>query len=90
MPGIPVSISSDVLPEIREFERASTTTLNAALQPVVGHYLERLENSLRQAGCEGQILIGDKDVTHLSAAERDSLAAHLHQVRDALVPADDE
>ena len=56
-PNAYVSCSSDILPEIREFERASTTTLNAALQPVVGHYLERLENSLRQAGCEGQILI---------------------------------
>jgi len=38
--------SSDILPEIREFERSSTTVLNAYLQPVVGAYLGRLEEAL--------------------------------------------
>src|SRR6185312_8423699 len=49
--------SSQILPEIREYERASTTALNAYLQPVVGNYLQRLDQSLRQEGFGGQILI---------------------------------
>ena len=56
-PNAYVSSSSQILPEIREFERASTASLNAALQPVVGRYLERLENTLRSEGFTGQILI---------------------------------
>ncbi|MSQ69857.1 MAG: hydantoinase/oxoprolinase family protein [Betaproteobacteria bacterium] len=56
-PNAHVSCSSQILPEIREFERASTASLNAALQPVVGNYLERLEATLREQGFCGQILI---------------------------------
>lgn len=56
-PNEHVEISSNILPEIREFERTSTTVLNAYLQPIVGRYLERLQASLTDAGCRGQILI---------------------------------
>lgn len=45
-PNPHVSGSSEILPEIREFERASTTALNAYLQPVVGSYLGKLEGAL--------------------------------------------
>ena len=49
--------SSQILPEIREYERASTTALNAYLQPVIGNYLQNLERTLRGDGFGGQILI---------------------------------
>jgi N-methylhydantoinase A len=52
-----VSVSSEILPEIREFERTSTTTLNAYLQPVVGGYLHQLETDLAAAGFGGDLLI---------------------------------
>ena len=52
-----VTSASEVLPEIREFERCSTATLNAALQPVVGSYLSRLEADLRTQGFAGELLI---------------------------------
>ena len=52
-----VTAASEVLPEIREFERCSTATLNAALQPVVGSYLTRLEGDLRAQGFGGELLI---------------------------------
>ena len=52
-----VTVASEVLPEIREFERCSTATLNAALQPVVGSYLARLEEDLRNEGFSGELLI---------------------------------
>jgi N-methylhydantoinase A len=42
LPGVPVSLSSHVLPEFREYERASTTALNAYVQPVMSSYLGRI------------------------------------------------
>ncbi len=52
-----IEVSSNILPEIREFERTSTTTLNAYLQPLVGRYLQRLEDALQRDGFAGQVLI---------------------------------
>jgi len=52
-----VNISSDILPEIREFERTSTTVLNAYLQPVVADYLDRLASELEKQAFAGQLLI---------------------------------
>ncbi len=49
-PGLPVSLSSEISPEIREYERSSTTVLNALLVPVVNAYLERLERRLGEGG----------------------------------------
>ena len=56
-PNQHITASSEILPEIREFERGSTATLNAYLQPPIGDYLERLEAGLRQGGFGGKILI---------------------------------
>ena len=56
-PNQHVAISSDILPEMREFERTSTTALNAVLQPVVGSYVGALDASLRQGGFAGEFLI---------------------------------
>jgi N-methylhydantoinase A len=56
-PNEHVNASSRILPEIREFERASTTALNAYLQPVVGSYLHRLGTELGAGGFGGQVLI---------------------------------
>ena len=52
-----VNASSLILPEIREFERASTTALNVCLQPVVGKYLGRLNERLGEEGFNGELLI---------------------------------
>jgi len=52
-----VTSAAEVLPEIREFERASTAALNAALQPVVGRYLNRLHADLNAHGFKGEFLI---------------------------------
>ncbi|MFZ4530197.1 MAG: hydantoinase/oxoprolinase family protein [Alsobacter sp.] len=52
-PNAHVAASAEILPEIREFERASTTALNAYLQPVVGSYLEKLEAALAGADFPG-------------------------------------
>jgi N-methylhydantoinase A len=56
-PNAYVNVSSEILPEIREFERTSTTVLNAYLQPVVADYLDQLEAALAAQGFSGQLLI---------------------------------
>ena len=50
--GLFVSASHEVLPEYREYERTSTTALNAYVAPVVGRYLSRLEEGLAARGVE--------------------------------------
>ena len=57
LPAIPVSLSSDISPEIREFERTSTTALNALLLPVVGNYLDRLSVRLKEADIGARLLL---------------------------------
>ncbi|MDR7421047.1 MAG: hydantoinase/oxoprolinase family protein [Armatimonadota bacterium] len=56
-PGLAVSISSEVSPEIREFERTSTTVCNAYVQPLVDRYLRRMETALAEAGFGGRFLL---------------------------------
>ena len=56
-PNPHVSVSSEILPEIREFERASTTALNAYLQPLVAGYLARLEGALAEERFGGRFHI---------------------------------
>ncbi len=56
-PNEHVNASSQILPEIREFERTSTTVLNGYLQPVVGAYLANLQDKLDNDGFTGQFLI---------------------------------
>jgi N-methylhydantoinase A len=50
LPGISVSLSSEVSPEIREYERWSTTAANAYIQPLMASYIARLEDSLKDMG----------------------------------------
>lgn len=50
LPGVPVSASSETLPEIREYERIATTAVDAALAPVLGRYLARLGDRAAAAG----------------------------------------
>ncbi len=56
-PNNHVATSSEILPEIREFERFSTTALNAYLQPEVSGYINRLENALSKDGFAGEFMI---------------------------------
>lgn len=46
LPGIPVSISSEVIPEMQEYERAVTTVVNSYVRPVVGRYIDNLQAEL--------------------------------------------
>jgi N-methylhydantoinase A len=56
-PNAHVSSSAEILPEIREFERFSTTALNAYLQPEVSGYIDRLDAALKAGGFGGEFMI---------------------------------
>lgn len=52
LPGCEVSLSSEIVPQIREYHRLSTTVINAYLQPILARYIARLGQRLREAGVE--------------------------------------
>lgn len=56
-PDLPVSLSSEVSPEMREYERFSTTVANAYVQPLMDRYLARLERGLRAMGVRAPLLM---------------------------------
>src|SRR3712207_5015368 len=56
-PEMVVSLSSEVSPEIREYERTSTTIANVYVRPIVERYLRLLEERLRRRGFEGSLYI---------------------------------
>jgi N-methylhydantoinase A len=74
LPGLPVSLSCEVSPEMREYERFSTTCANAYVQPLVAGYLARLEAGLKAAGfgqkadCPLYLMISSGGITTLETA----------------------
>jgi N-methylhydantoinase A len=58
LPRVPVYLSSEVLPEIKEFERSSTTAVCAYAGPILASYLERLEQATRSRGLPPLYLMG--------------------------------
>ena len=57
LPSVFVTLSADVLPQIKEFERFSTTAVNAYVGPVVSRYLGRLRGRLGEAGYPGAVFV---------------------------------
>jgi N-methylhydantoinase A len=57
LPNVAVTLSSDVSPEMREYERFSTAAANAYLQPLMGSYLKKLERELAAAGFRCPMLL---------------------------------
>ncbi|MDQ8732355.1 hydantoinase/oxoprolinase family protein [Bradyrhizobium sp. LHD-71] len=56
-PSLPLSLSAEVAPEIREYERTSTACANAYVQPLMQRYLDKLEADLEKLGFAGQLYI---------------------------------
>jgi len=75
LPDAYVSLSSAVLPQIKEFERVSTTIVNAYVGPVLSRYLARLEARLAEAGYRGPTLIIQSHGGVAPIAEAGRLAA---------------
>jgi N-methylhydantoinase A len=71
-PELPVSLSSEVSPEMREWERFSTTVANAYVQPLMARYLKQLELGLREAGlaCPLYLMLSGGGLTTIDTAAR--------------------
>jgi N-methylhydantoinase A len=74
-PEAAVSLSSEVLPQFREFERSMATALNAAVMPHVGHYLRTLRSKLNERQIRAPLLImkSNGGVTSAEAAARQAI-----------------
>ena len=57
LPDVEVSISSDVCPEIREYERFTTTVVNSYIKPLMSRYLKKLDSELKQKGFNCPLLL---------------------------------
>jgi N-methylhydantoinase A len=72
-PDIPVSLSSDILPEFREYDRAITTVMNDYVRPIMKRYLSRIEDRLREEGVKAHLHIVRSDgglMSAIAASER--------------------
>ncbi|MYC18589.1 MAG: methylhydantoinase [Gemmatimonadales bacterium] len=69
-PGLPVTLASDVCPEVREYERQSTACANAFVQPLMARYLTGLADSLRESGlaCPFLLMTSGGGLTTLETA----------------------
>ena len=76
-PGVAVSLSSDVVAEFREFERTSTTVVNAYLTPVVADYLARLEAGVRSSGLADAIAVMRSSGGLISGSDAAALPASI-------------
>jgi N-methylhydantoinase A len=71
LPGVPLSLSSDILPEMREYERALTTVANSYVRPTVAKYLGNLESKLlaEEVNAKLKVLRSDGGLMSFGVAE---------------------
>jgi N-methylhydantoinase A len=75
-PGLHVSISSDIVPAMREYERSATTAVNAYLAPLLTSYLEQLEGQLQDRGLSSPMLVMQSVGGAMRAADADERAVN--------------
>lgn len=74
-PGVFVTTSFDVAPEIREYERTSTAVANAYVKPLADVYLEKLHRQLKELGVGARLflMVSSGGLTHLNEAKRNPI-----------------
>jgi N-methylhydantoinase A len=75
-PGLHVSISSDIVPAMREYERSATTAVNAYLAPLLTSYLEQLEGQLQERGLASPMLVMQSVGGAMRAADAEERAVN--------------
>jgi N-methylhydantoinase A len=78
LPGVPVTLSHQLNPCVREYRRASSTCMDASLKPVMTEYIETVEGRLEEAGFGGRVLIVTSSGGALDA--KDVAAAPIHSL----------
>src|SRR4029077_6820777 len=76
-PHLPLCISSEVLPEIKEYERTSTTVINAYVMPVVQRYLGTLRKGLEEIGVGAPLLIMQSNGGLMTADAASRMPMHI-------------
>ena len=76
-PHLPVSISYDVLPRWKEYERASTTIADAYLKPGVGRYLDRMSDRLADSGLRDKVVVIKSNGGEMSLAGAAASPIHM-------------
>ena len=77
LPDVAISISSEILPEIKEYPRTSTTVINAYVQPVVRAYITALDARLRALGIQAPLQLMQSNGGLASAAFAAAMPAHI-------------
>ena len=77
LPGVPVSLSSEICPEFREYERTCTVVMNGYLGPVIARYMDRLTTRLEAAYGKVTLHIMQSNGGTMTAEVAKSHAAHL-------------
>ena len=77
LPDVAISISSEILPEIKEYPRTSTTVINAYVQPVVRAYITALDARLKALGIEAPLQLMQSNGGLASAAFAAAAPAHI-------------
>ena len=77
LPDIAISVSSEILPEIKEYPRTSTTVINAYVQPVVRAYITALDARLRALGIDAPLQLMQSNGGLASAAFAAAAPAHI-------------
>ena len=77
LPGAYISLSVEVLPEIREYERTSTTVINAYLGPIVKNYLDSLVRQLQESGTNSPVRIMQSNGGLMSARRATEAPVHI-------------
>lgn len=77
LPDVPVTLSSEIAREFREYPRTATTVINAALRPVVGGYLNRAADAVKATGVEAPFLVMQSNGGCVPAGRADEQAHRL-------------
>lgn len=86
LPGVPVTLSHELNPGLREYRRASSACIDASLKPLMHDYLSRLEARLREAGLQGRLLMVTSQGGMMDAAAVAEAPIHAINSGPAMAP----
>lgn len=86
LPGVPVTLSHEINPAIREYRRASSTCIDASLKPLMSQYMASLTGRLRDTGYQGRTLVVSSTGSVLEADDVARAPVHVINSGPALAP----